>query len=218
MPQYLRPTAHSYNDGFFVSGDPLSELHHEQIDEVAAEDADSIFVETSQGTMFPGVRQIHFPLSTGTATPSRRDLHKLRIRAWWNPYSPGDRSLDWTLRETVLGIDYTRASATLSLGADSEPTTFETVFDGSGIVDYDNLVLVIARGDAAAGAYVSWVELEVPLAPFAHLDQSNGGLIVAAAGSGNYLTTNGGGMLRAAGGETEGALILGDGGGHGIRL
>lgn len=107
--------------------------------------------------------------------------------------------------------------STWAVSIDTTLTTYElsvTTGEAANITNYGALqVKLRKRTSLTAGYFItcSWARLFCPSAPFAHLDISAGGLVNAAAASGNYLTLSGGGLLRVTGTETAGALILSGG-------
>jgi len=213
MPQILQPTGTLQYDAWrdTTSG---STVLHPAVNESYPDDATAI--RCPHGTIpGPWWREQRAVFSLPPAdTPARRTDHRVYVRLWAWPQPEG---------RSYWAVELSDGTAMYRWGgrAPDDPTTFQLDLPAAIAADYEDygtLTIAVERPQAQGGLYVSWVAVEIPHPPFAHLDQSNGGLIVAAPSSGYYLELVGGGALRIAGEETDGALTLGSGGGYVVKL
>ena len=217
MPQILQPTGTLQYDAWrdTTSG---STVLHPAVNESYPDDATAI--RCPHATIPPDGpwREQRAVFSLPPAdTPARRTDHRVYIRLWARPQPEGELLGKRFAVELSDGTAMYRWSGI----APDDPTTFQLDLPAASAADYEDygtLTIAVERGQVQGGLYVSWVAVEIPHPPFAHLDQSNGGLIVAAPSSGYYLELVGGGALRIAGEETDGALTLGSGGGYVVKL
>lgn len=213
MPQILRPDGTLQTDFWRVSGTGSAVLHP-AINEVDPDDATSIRCPN------PGGGGLHWAEQTARFSlppadePARRTSHSVFIRLWRRPDAEWTASFKLTLKGGSYEHDFYGT-------APPDPTALQFTVPEAQARDFDDysaMEVWIERSYAASGFYVSWLAVTIPYPAFAHLDQSNGGLIVAAPSSGHYLELAGGGALRIAGEETDGALTLGGGGGYVVKL